>query len=165
MRYLILFIVVAFCSSCASIFSKKVYQVPFSSAPSSVKLTIIDNNKRTQTDANSIVYTGKTPTTVALNASAGFFKKASYEITFELEGSQSIKMPLEAKIDGWYFGNLLLGGVIGMLIVDPATGKMFALQQDPIHANFDKSTANKSLEIRSIQELSQLERQQVIALK
>ena len=34
---------------------------------------------------------------------------------------------LRATIDGWYWGNLFLGGILGMLAVDPATGAMWAL--------------------------------------
>lgn len=30
-------------------------------------------------------------------------------------------------MNGWYIGNLLFGGIIGLLIVDPATGAMWTL--------------------------------------
>lgn len=30
-------------------------------------------------------------------------------------------------MDGWYWGNILFGGLIGMLAVDPATGAMYKL--------------------------------------
>jgi hypothetical protein len=39
-------------------------------------------------------------------------------------------VPLTADIDGWYFGNLLFGGLIGILIVDPATGAMWKLPEN-----------------------------------
>ncbi|KGQ53534.1 hypothetical protein IO44_11000, partial [Gallibacterium anatis str. Avicor] len=31
------------------------------------------------------------------------------------------------KIDGWYIGNILFGGIVGLLIVDPITGAMYKL--------------------------------------
>jgi hypothetical protein len=37
-------------------------------------------------------------------------------------------------MDGWYIGNILFGGVIGFLIVDPATGAMWKLG-DPVYGN------------------------------
>lgn len=39
-------------------------------------------------------------------------------------------VPLSADISGWYFGNILFGGLIGMLIVDPATGAMWKLPEN-----------------------------------
>jgi hypothetical protein len=34
---------------------------------------------------------------------------------------------LTSTIDGWYWGNLLIGGIIGMVFVDPLTGAMWKL--------------------------------------
>src|SRR5436305_14092712 len=39
---------------------------------------------------------------------------------------------VHATINGWYFGNLAFGGVIGMLVVDPLTGAMYTLEPDQI---------------------------------
>jgi len=49
-------------------------------------------------------------------------------------------------VNGWYFGNILLGGLIGMLIVDPATGAMYRLDSDYINETL--STANVSTQTR-----------------
>ena len=168
MRYLLCLCVALGLSSCASIVSKKIYQVPFSSNPSEATITIIDKKKQAKGEANFEVYKGTTPTTVPLNASAGFFSKAVYEIQFEMTGYETIKLPLEAKVDGWYYANILFGGIIGILIVDPATGKMYALKTDVIHADFtNASTASgkRSLQIKSINELSALERTRLTELK
>ena len=35
-------------------------------------------------------------------------------------------------MSGWYWGNLVLGGLIGMLAVDPATGAMWNIAPDKI---------------------------------
>jgi hypothetical protein len=42
-------------------------------------------------------------------------------------------------VDGWYFGNLLFGGLIGLLIVDPATGAMYKLEPNEINCNLVSS--------------------------
>ena len=36
-------------------------------------------------------------------------------------------MKLDSSLSGWYFGNIIFGGLIGMLIVDPVTGAMYNL--------------------------------------
>ncbi len=36
---------------------------------------------------------------------------------------------LEATLDGWYIGNIIFGGLIGFLIVDPLTGAMWKLPE------------------------------------
>ena len=64
---------------------------------------------------------------MVLSADNGFFSRASYVVTFEKENYESVSMPLKAGMDGWYIGNVLLGGLIGILIVDPATGAMWSL--------------------------------------
>ncbi|MDD5412721.1 MAG: hypothetical protein PHF31_15155 [Methylobacter sp.] len=32
-------------------------------------------------------------------------------------------------MNGWYFGNLVFGGFVGILIIDPATSAMFRLPE------------------------------------
>ena len=36
-------------------------------------------------------------------------------------------MTLEADLNGWYFGNIVFGGFIGLLIVDLVTGAMYRI--------------------------------------
>lgn len=66
--------------------------------------------------------------TVTLETSRGFFQKARYRIEASKAGYETASSSVSADINGWYFGNLLFGGVIGMLIVDPATGAMWKLE-------------------------------------
>lgn len=67
---------------------------------------------------------------VTLPASGGFFSPAKYQVEFTKKGAPMQTVPLTADIDGWYFGNILFGGLIGMLIVDPATGAMWKLPEN-----------------------------------
>ena len=34
---------------------------------------------------------------------------------------------MKATLDGWYIGNIIFGGLLGILIIDPATGAMWRL--------------------------------------
>ena len=57
---------------------------------------------------------------------------------------------LESEVDSWYFGNILFGGLIGMLIIDPATGAMWKLPENvstdlsPIPVARNKGTNRES---------------------
>ncbi len=66
--------------------------------------------------------------TVTLETSNGFFTKAKYNVEASKTGYETSKTEIAAGVNGWYFGNILFGGVIGMLIVDPATGAMWKLE-------------------------------------
>lgn len=58
-----------------------------------------------------------------------------------MEGYESKKINIECKLNGWYFGNILIGGLIGFLIVDPATGAMYKLDSEGITENLTKVPA------------------------
>jgi len=45
-------------------------------------------------------------------------------------------------VDGWYFGNVLFGGLIGILIVDPATGAMYTLKPNELNINLISSAVS-----------------------
>ena len=108
--------------SCASIVSKSDYPVSLSSSPEGASVKVLDHNGQQ-------VFSGTTPTTVTLNAKKGFFSGATYQVIFSKSGHDQTSAQIRAGIDGWYFGNLLFGGLIGMLIVDPATGAMWKLDE------------------------------------
>ncbi len=112
-----------FLVGCASIVSKSQYPVTFNSSPCA-KIKITDLHK------GDIIYEGKTPTTITLKAKAGFFSPARYNVDFLFPNGVTRQVTLSATLDGWYIGNILFGGLIGMLIVDPATGAMWKLPPD-----------------------------------
>src|SRR5439155_13574267 len=76
------------------------------------------------------VHRGLTPTTLTLSASAGYFKPAKYTMEVALNGYNVGKGSVTAGMNGWYAGNIIFGGLIGLLIVDPATGAMFKLPKE-----------------------------------
>jgi hypothetical protein len=49
-----------------------------------------------------------------------------------MDGYETKTISVECKLNGWYFGNILIGGLIGLLIVDPATGAMYKLSSEGI---------------------------------
>lgn len=106
---------------CASIVSDSRYPVTISSEPSGAGITI-------RNDSGQTIYAGTTPTTVNLNAGAGYFKGENYTVIFKKDGYSAFTGSIKRKLDPWYFGNIFFGGFIGMLIVDPATGAMWKLE-------------------------------------
>lgn len=128
-------------SSCASILSKSTYPLSINSHPSGSKISITDKRGKE-------IYLGSTPATVRLKAGASFFSKAEYQVRFSNLGFDDKVVPVTFKLDGWYFGNLLLGGVIGMLIIDPATGAMWKMETPFLNETLNKSMAALEPEIK-----------------
>ncbi|WOT03992.1 hypothetical protein [Shewanella youngdeokensis] len=109
-------------SGCSSIVSKSDYAVTINSNPGGSSFVITNR-------AGQKVESGVTPSTVTLKSSAGYFKGETYTVVLNKEGFSEKTYTLTSSVDGWYFGNILLGGLIGMLIVDPATGAMYNLPE------------------------------------
>lgn len=116
-------------TGCASIIGKSNYPVTVRSEPAGAAIVI-------KNGAGAIVHQGVTPSTVTLASGAGFFQGENYTLTFTMEGFPERSTVIERSISGWYFGNILFGGFIGMLIVDPATGAMWTLNTD-IHLKLE----------------------------
>ena len=121
-------------TSCASIVSKSNWPFSVDSNPSGAKV-IITNKKGKE------IFSGRTPTALKLKSGAGFFAKESYTVELVMNGYESKKINVECKVNGWYFGNLLIGGLLGMLIIDPATGAMYKLENDGISESLHRSVA------------------------
>ncbi len=128
-------------SSCASIVSKSTYPLSINSSPSNAKVSITDKKGKE-------IYLGNTPATVKLKAGAGFFSKAEYQVKFSSPGYDDKIVTITFKLDGWYFGNLLLGGLLGMLIIDPATGAMWKIETEFLNETLSKSTASIAPEMK-----------------
>lgn len=140
---------IVFASSCASIVSKSSYPIMINSTPSEAKITITDRK-------GYEIYKGNTPASMKLDASYGFFSKAKYQVKFEKEGYDSKIVPIVFKLDGWYFGNLIFGGLIGFLIVDPATGAMYRLDTEFLNETLSQSSAKAESEDLKIYMLDEI---------
>ena len=128
-------------SSCASIVSKSSYPLSINSTPNNATISIKDKS-------GLEVYRGTTPAVVKLTAGSGFFSRAEYQVRFSSPGYEEKVVPVIFELDGWYFGNILLGGVIGMLIVDPATGAMWKIDSEHINETLTSSTATTNAEMK-----------------
>ena len=85
------------------------------------------------------VFQGRTPAVISLRRSYGYFRPANYRITVKSPGFENQVFDLETTASGWYvYGNLILGGLVGWLVVDPATGGMWRISPDEITADFEK---------------------------
>ena len=111
--------VVVCLSGCASIFNGTTQPVVFSSAPEGAALTITNR-------AGEAVHTGTTPSTVTLKRGAGYFKSEAYTVNMKKDGFADASQHVDSQVSGWYVANIMLGGLLGMLIVDPASGGMYS---------------------------------------
>jgi len=117
-------------TGCATIVGSDTQLVEVNSNPSGAEFTIKDN-------AGRVVSHGLTPQGVTLQKSDGsYFGKKSYEITFTKDNYQPVTLPIKANANGWYIGgNILLGGFIGWLAVDPFNGGMYTLSPKEMNTN------------------------------
>jgi hypothetical protein len=99
--------------------------VKIDSHPTGSRLSIYDKNGKA-------VATNSTPVDLVLKRRHGYFNGEDYKMVFEAPGYYPYEVHVVSKLDGWYFGNLLFGGLIGLVIVDPATGAMYTLKPDKL---------------------------------
>jgi len=140
-------------TGCASIFSGSTQTLTFKSVPDTANITITNKS-------GEKIHTSSTPATVTLKRGNGYFKPAGYEITFSKEGFQTKTVQVKATVNGWYIANIIFGGLIGFLIVDPATGAMYTLSPSDINSVLDpaqlSTTKNKgyqSLTVMLVQDI------------
>jgi hypothetical protein len=113
---------------CASIIKGGNQTLSFKSTPPEAKLKVYDRK-------GEMIISGSTPYVATLKRGSGYFKSAKYRVVVEKEGYQPKEFQIDGSINGWYLGgNLIFGGLIGYLIVDPATGAMWTLTPDEINA-------------------------------
>lgn len=125
-------------SGCASIVSDSSYPVSISTSPQEATFEVINS------DGLSI-QKGRTPTTITLKSGNGYFGSETYTIKFSKEGYEEQTYLLDTSMDGWYIGNILFGGLIGLLIVDPITGAMWKLPEAASVTLYENSAADDSV--------------------
>ena len=111
-------------SGCASIMRDGSQIVPIQSNVEDVSIEVTNSQ-------GAVVYKGKTPATVYLKtAKTGYFNPEKYLIKASKKGYSTQYTPIDYHISNWYwFGNIVFGGLIGWLIVDPITGEMYHLDE------------------------------------
>ncbi len=116
---------VAQISQCATIMSGQSQNVEFSSNP-----------------ANAIVYVdgeqiGNTPVSKKLA------RNAEHEVRIELSGYAPYEVTLKKGLNGWVLGNILLGGIIG-IVVDAVSGAIYQLTPSAVYTDFTAMSANRN---------------------
>jgi hypothetical protein len=134
-------------TGCASIVSGGPKSLPIMSTPDGAELEI--RNLR----SGETILKARTPFTAMLERDAGFFSSAKYEIVIKKEGYLPHQTVIEAGINGWYFGNIVFWGVLGLLIVDPATGAMWKISEDNIKVKLYANTAEGKAELQKDEEV------------
>lgn len=123
---------VAFLSSgCASIMSGPNQTVSVKSNPAGAKATFYNEKGVAVASCN-------TPATVTLK------RRHDYVLTVEKEQFAPFETPVSGGLNGWYVGNVLLGGLIGFVIVDPLTGAMWSLSPDDVNVELASIDSGKN---------------------
>lgn len=122
-RFALIPAALAILSGCASIVSDSQYPVSVITTPAGATFEVRNR-------AGDVIHSGTTPGSVTLKSGAGYFKGETYTIAFRKEGFADQQTTLNSSLDGWYWGNIVFGGLIGMLAVDPATGAMYKLPEN-----------------------------------
>lgn len=105
-------------SSCATIVSGSEQRVRINSNPSSA-LILIDE-----------IEVGKTPFEIKLE------RKREHHVMIKLDGYKLYETRFTKKFNAWYLGNILFGGIIG-LVIDPITGAIYNLSPKTLQANLE----------------------------
>jgi hypothetical protein len=147
---------------CATIVAKSSQTITVSSVPE-------DAAVRISNASGEAVHSGNTPMTVTLKKGRGYFKPEHYTVRINKEGFQPQELKIDGAINGWYFGNILFGGLIGMLAVDPSTGAMYTLKPDAVEAalaslQVSKREGRQSLTVVLLEEIPIELMDQLVAL-
>jgi uncharacterized protein YceK len=133
-------------SGCASIINGPTQSVNIRSTPEGAAVSV--TNK-----AGEKVHTGTAPLTVVLKRSAGYFKPEVYTVAFAKDGFAPKQVVITGTMSGWFIGNILFGGIIGMLAVDPVTGSIYVLP-DVVGETLEMTPAKTSEKSQGVPSLS-----------
>lgn len=122
-------------SSCATVMRENSQSIPIKANVDKVDIKLVDKNGQT-------VFEGQTPTTVNLKTSLnGYFNPQKYTVIASKDGYKTHTSVLDWHVSGWYYvGNLVFGGILGYLIIDPITGDMYYLDEE---VNLNMTPINK----------------------
>ena len=133
-------------SGCATIFNGQSQTVVIASKPEGATVSVTNR-------AGESVHSGVTPVTLSLKRGYGYFKAETYTIKFDKPGFDTKEVVISGGVSGWYIGNILFGGLIGMLAVDPVTGAMYVFP-DRVEHELTASAAKTASDTQSLQVVS-----------
>ena len=138
-----LMLIVVISSGCASIFCGADKTINISSIPKGANFSI--RNRK-----GNIIEQGITPTNVSLKRGSGWFKAGDYTLSMSKAGFTTTNQKIEQGLEGWYFGNIIFGGLIGMVIVDPLTGGMYTLDDIELELSPEKQSDMLKSQIKNL---------------
>ncbi len=148
-------------AGCGSIIKGSTHEIAFTSTPTQANISIVDED-------GSQVFNGKTPATVTLNKKRGYFSGKTYYVTVDKPGYKPFETTLNTKVSAWYVGgNILFGGLIGWLIIDPLTGGMWTISPEEVDATMAGMTSqneDSTLSIALLEDVPPHMRDNLIAL-
>jgi hypothetical protein len=124
-------------TGCATIFNGTTQVVKINSAPEGATLTVMNR-------AGQQIHNGTTPASLTLNRGAGYFRGEQYTVKLSKAGFKDKEVTLTSNLGGWYWGNLLLGGLLGMLIIDPISGGMYNIAPENVSEAMDAMNVKTS---------------------
>ena len=113
--------------NCATIVHGTKQDISIKSAPAQAEVII-------KTKGGDVVFKGKTPATAKLQ------RKNEYDVFIRLEGYKETKVHISKSFDALYLGNLVCGGVVGLLI-DAMNGAMNKLEPGEINVTLVEAPA------------------------
>lgn len=122
-------------TGCASIVDGGNRKISVRSEPSDAKVTVYDQK-------GDELLAQQTPAVFRLQRGNGYFSGATYRLVVQKQGYQTTEIALKSKLNGWYFGNVLVGGLVGMLFVDPMTGAMWTLSPKDVNVALKQQVAS-----------------------
>ena len=131
--------VITFGAGCASMVDGGPTVVRINSQPAGAKVSVFNRDDKP-------VCTQTTPASIILKRDRGYFAGERYKVVFEAPGYYPATRYIDSRINGWYWGNIIFGGTIGMFVVDPLTGAMFTLSPDELNWNLVPSTVTMTPE-------------------
>ena len=108
-------------TSCATIISGSKQEVNFTSTPA--QATVFVNN----------VQLGTTPFVTKLKRSV-----KTHNVKIILDGYKPYETVLTRKFNGWFFGNIAIGGLIGV-IVDLSTGAVYGISDSEVNVSLENN--------------------------
>jgi len=121
-------------TGCATIINGKNETISVTTTPPGAEVHIKSADGSFSTTAIS-------PATIVVPRGSGYFHGNDYIVNVAKDGYAAQTDQFTHHVSGWYAGgNLLFGGLIGYLFVDPATGSMWKLDKESV--NFQLQPSN-----------------------
>ena len=119
---------------CASLFSTGSYDVRFETSPPGAHVTVLDVR-------GSTIASRRSPFVLrGVGSGVGYFGGNRLTILCALDGFEPEVLKLDTRLDAWYFGNILFGG-LGFVLVDPWTGAMYEFEREEVFVDLRPSVS------------------------